>query len=244
MSKSLEYILNIESLINQVKETQLLAIQEASTIMSESLMTGGMIYTFGTGHSHMLTEELFYRAGGLARVNPIFDDGLMLHSSAVKSTSMERLPGYAKAILDNYPAKSGDTMIISSNSGRNTVSVEMAIEARKKGMKVIVITSLKHSNNVTSRHESGKLLYQVADTVIDNCGSVGDASIEFKGIGTVAPTSTVIGALLLNSVVCGAIELMLEKNISPEVFSSSNVDGGDKINQILIDKYKKEVKSL
>lgn len=244
MSKALEYITNIERLIKEVKDTQLSAIEEAAKIISESLMSGGMIYTFGTGHSHMLAEEIFYRAGGLVRVNPILDEGLMLHSGAVKSTSLERLHGYAAVLLDNYPVQKNDVIIIASNSGRNTVSIEMAIEAKKRGLKVFALTNLKHSKSTTSRHESGKLLYELADVVLDNCGNIGDASIEFDGIGSAAPTSTVIGAMLLHSIVCGAIEMMLEKGVTPEVFCSSNVDGGDKINKSFIDKYSKEIKSL
>jgi uncharacterized phosphosugar-binding protein/N-acetylglucosamine kinase-like BadF-type ATPase len=241
---ALNYIANIEELIEEVKETQMQALKESARIISECLISKGMIYIFGTGHSHMLAEEIFYRAGGLARVNPILDEGLMLHSGAVKSTSMERLHGYAKALLDNYPIQKDDVIIIASNSGRNTVCIEMAIEAKKMGMKILALTNLKHSKSVTSRHESGRLLYELADIVIDNCGSIGDASVKFEHIGSVGPTSTVMGAILLHAIICDAIGIMLEKNVIPEVFCSSNVDGGDSINQSLIDKYTKEIKSL
>ncbi|HOJ09960.1 MAG TPA: SIS domain-containing protein [Clostridiales bacterium] len=244
MSKAMDYISNIERLIKEVKETQIQALEEAAKTISQCLISGGMIYTFGTGHSHMLAEEIFYRAGGLVRVNPILDEGLMLHAGAVKSTSLERLHGYAKALLDNYPVQKDDVIIIASNSGRNTVSIEMAIEAKKRGMKVWALTNLKHSKSVASRHESGKLLYELADIIIDNCGSIGDASMEFDRIGNVGPTSTVMGAMLLHAIICEAIEIMLGKNVVPEVFSSSNVDGGDRINKSLIDKYSKKIKSL
>lgn len=241
---ALNYIANIEELIKEVKDTQMQALKESARIISECLMSEGMIYTFGTGHSHMLAEEVFYRAGGLARINPILEEALMLHSGAVKSTSMERLYGYAKAILDNYPVKKDDVIVIASNSGRNTVCIEMAIEAKERGMKVLALTNLKHSKSVTSRHESGKLLYELADVVIDNCGSIGDASVKFERIGTVGPTSTVMGAMLLHAIICEAIGMTLEKNVIPEVFCSSNVDGGDSINQSLIEKYINEIKAL
>ena len=244
MTKAIDYISNIERLIKEVKETQINALKESARIISESLISGGMIYSFGTGHSHILAEEIFYRAGGLVRVNPILDEGLMLHAGAVKSTSLERLHGYAKALLDNYPVQKDDVIIIASNSGRNTVSIEMAIEAKKRGMKVLALTNLRHSKSVVSRHESGKLLYELADVVIDTCGSIGDASMEFDRIGNVGPTSTVMGAMLLHAIICEAIEIMLDKNVLPEVFCSSNVDGGDRINKSLIDKYSKEIKSL
>lgn len=243
MSKELDYISNVERLIKEVKGTQTKSLQESAEMIAEALMTGGMVYTFGTGHSHMLAEEIFYRAGGLARVYPILDEGLMLHSGAAKSTAFERLHGYAEALLDNYPVKQGDVIIIASNSGRNSVTIEMAMEAKKRGMKVIALTSLKHSQNVTSRHVSGKLLYELADVVLDNCGCIGDASVEFEGIGSVGPTSTVIGAMLLHSVICDAVAIMLDKNGKPEVFISSNVGDGDS-NQALIEKYAKQIRCL
>lgn len=243
MSKGLDYINNIESLIREIKEKQTGAIKESAGIIAKSLMAGGMLYAFGTGHSHMLVEELFYRAGGLARVYPILDEGLMLHSGAAKSTSLERLYGYAKILLDDYPVKEGDVIIIASNSGRNAVTIEMAIEAKKRGLKVLTLTSMKHSKSASSRHSSGKNLYELADVVIDNCGCIGDASIQFNELGNVGPTSTVIGALLLQAIICETVEIMLASNVTPEVCVSSNVGSGDN-NQILIEKYKKQIRCL
>ena len=244
MSKRLEFICNIEKVIQEIKTNKMDSLRESATIISECLLSGGMIYAFGTGHSHILAEELFYRAGGLVRVYPILDESLMLHAGASKSTSIERLHGYAAALLENYPVKKNDIIFIFSNSGRNAVTVEMAIQAKNKSMKVLAMTNLKHSQSVISRHESGKLLYEVADVVIDNCGCIGDASIEFINLGKVGPTSTIIGALLLHSIVCDAIEITMDKNVKPEVFMSSNVDGGDTINKAYIEKYSKVIKCL
>jgi uncharacterized phosphosugar-binding protein len=243
MPKGLEYINNVEKLIKEVIETQSASMEQAAKMIAETLMNDGILYTFGTGHSHMLAEEIFYRAGGLAKVYPILDEGLMLHSGAVKSTSLERLHGYAEALLENYPVKQGDVIIIASNSGRNAVTIEMALEAKKKGMKIIALTNLKHSQNVTSRHTSGKLLYQLGDVVLDNCGCIGDATVEFDQIGCVGPTSTVIGAMILHAIICDAVEIMLKKDKAPEVFISSNVGNGDN-NKALIEKYSKTIKCL
>ncbi len=243
MSKGLGYISNIEKLIKEVKETQAAAMKQSAEIIAESLMSGGMIYAFGTGHSHMLAVELFYRAGGLARVYPILDEGLMLHRAAAKSTSSERMNGYAEALLNDYPVKEGDVIIIASNSGRNAVTIEMAIEAEKRGLKVLAVTSLKHSKSAASRHSNGKRLFELADVVIDNCGCIGDASIEFEKIGSVGPTSTVIGVLILQSIICEAVEIMLDKNVKPEIYISSNVGDFDN-NKELIEKYSKLIKCL
>ena len=156
MKNNIHYLSHIQHLISRVVETQLEAIEAAGAIVAETIMTSGFVYTFGTGHSHMMAEELFYRAGGLARVYPILEDALMLHNGAIKSTDMERLSGYATLILSRYPCKKNDCLIIASNSGRNAVIIEMVQEAHKRGMKVIALTNVTHSKAQESRHSSVK----------------------------------------------------------------------------------------
>ena len=116
MRKTHQYITNIQNLIERVLETQMDIIDEAGAIVAESVMSNGFVYAFGTGHSHMMAEELFYRAGGLARIYPILEDALMLHNGAIKSTEMERLDGYAELILERYECNDKDCLIIASNS--------------------------------------------------------------------------------------------------------------------------------
>ena len=245
MRKTLQYISNIQNLIKQVLETQMDNIDEAGAIVAESVMKNGFVYTFGTGHSHMMAEELFYRAGGLARIYPILEDALMLHNGAIKSTEMERLDEYAELILQRYECNENDCLIIASNSGRNPVSIEMVKAAHKRGMKVIGLTNLLHSKAQESRHVSGEKLYEIGDVVLDNQGCLGDASVYVPEIDrNIAATSTSLGAMLLHAVVISAIELMIEKGHVPEVFSSSNLDEGDEINDQILARYKSIVKPL
>lgn len=245
MRKTLQYINNLQILINRVLETQMDHVDAAGAIVAQTLAQKGFVYTFGTGHSHMMAEELFYRAGGLARVYPILEDALMLHNGAIKSTDMERLEGYAELILSRYNCTAKDCLIIASNSGRNAVIVEMVMAAQQRGMKVIGLTNLTHSLAQDSRHVSGKKLYQLADVVLDNQGCLGDASVYIPEISrNVAATSTSIGAMLLHTVVIAAIEQMLENGHTPEVFSSSNLDEGDEINHVILERYKSVVKPL
>jgi uncharacterized phosphosugar-binding protein len=245
MRKTQEYISNIQKLIARVLETQMDIIDEAGAIVAETLMNDGFVYVFGTGHSHMMAEELFYRAGGLARIYPILEDALMLHNGAIKSTEMERLDGYAELILDRYECSDKDCIIIASNSGRNPVSVEMVKVAHKRGMKVIGLTNLEHSKAQESRHVSGKKLYMIGDVVLDNLGCLGDASIRIPEIDrNIAATSTSLGAMLLHAVAISAIELMIEKGHIPEVFSSANLDEGDEINDEILGRYRSFIKPL
>lgn len=245
MRKTLQYITNIQNLINTVLDTQMDNIDEAGAIVAETIMNDGYVYAFGTGHSHMMAEELFYRAGGLARVYPILEDALMLHNGAIKSTEMERLDGYAELILQRYECTDKDCLIIASNSGRNPVSIEMVKSAHKRGMKVIGLTNLTHSEAQESRHVSGSKLYEIGDVVLDNQGCLGDASIFVPEIDRkIAATSTSLGAMLLQAVAISAIEIMIEKGHTPEVFSSSNLDEGDEINEKILSKYRSFVKPL
>ena len=245
MRKTHQYITNIQNQINLVLETQMDKIDEAGVIVAETLMSNGFVYAFGTGHSHMMAEELFYRAGGLARIYPILEDALMLHNGASKSTEMERLDGYAELILDRYECTEKDCIIIVSNSGRNAVNIDMVKAAHKRGMKVIGLTNLTHSKAQESRHVSGSKLYQIGDVVLDNQGCLGDASVYIPEIDrNIAATSTSLGAMLLHAVAISAVELMIEKGHIPEVFSSANLDEGDEINDKILTKYRSFIKPL
>lgn len=245
MRKTLQYITIIQDLIKRVLETQMDKIDEAGAILAESLMNDGFVYVFGTGHSHMMAEELFYRAGGLARIYPILEDALMLHNGAIKSTEMERLDGYAELILDRYECTEKDCLIIASNSGRNSVSIDMVKAAHKRGMKVIGLTNLTHSKAQESRHSSGFKLYMIGDVVLDNQGCLGDASIYVPEIDrNIAATSTSLGAMLLQAVAISAVEKMIEEGHIPEVFSSANLDEGDEINDEMLAKYRSFIKPL
>lgn len=244
MNAAQEYIVCIENLIRTVKETQSDGIEKAAALSADALCRNGFIFTFGTGHSHIMAEEIFYRAGGLARVYPILEDSLMLHKAAARSSQFERTPGLAKLLLDDVDAlRYGGVLFLFSNSGCNTVAIDMAEEASRRGLKTVCVTNMNHSLAMTSRHPQGRKLYQVCDVVLDNGGCLGDAAVDVGGIRTGA-TSTVICSMLMEAIVCRTVELCLERGVTPEVFSSGNVTGGDEANAALIEKYKPIVKPL
>ena len=245
MKKQFEYIENIKKIIEQIEEKCSENIENAAKAFSQALINDRKIFLFGTGHSHMLSEELFYRAGGLLNIQPILIDELMLHISASESTEKEREEGLAEKIFSDYAISENDVIVIISNSGRNGVIVDMALLCKERNVKAIALTSLNHSLAGQSRHQSGKRLCEIADIVLDNCGCLGDACIEVDGVsGKICATSTVSGALILNAVVARAVEICAEKGFCPEHFLSANVDGGDQVNNKLIEKYKKEIKHL
>lgn len=245
MEKYNEYIENIKRIIGKIETEGKESIEKTAGIIADTVMNGRRLYLFGTGHSHMLAEELFYRAGGLVNIQPILIDSLMLHVSASESTVAEREEGMADKILSEYGMDENDAIIIISNSGRNGVIVDMALLCKEKGLNVIALTNLEHTYSGESRHKSGKRLCEIADTVLDNGGCAGDACVEVDGVaGKICATSTVCGALILNAVVAQAVSICIQNGVVPEHFASSNVDGGDEINNILVEKYKKEIKHL
>ena len=220
------------------------AIEKAASAIADTLANDGMVYTFGTGHAHMLSLEIFYRAGGPVKVYPILDEKLMLHISASESTGWERKSDYAKNLLKDYPMKKGDCLILFSNSGRNAVPVEMALTARELGVTTICITNMKHSSSSTARNPYGLRLFEATDIVIDNMGEIGDACVETPMGRKIGPTSTAVGAALLQAIVVRAEEIARENGAQPDFFASSNIDGGDQINQKYIDEYKPQIKHL
>ncbi len=245
MKKYIEYIETVKEIIEKISSDGAENIETAAELMAQTLIAGKRIYLFGTGHSHMLAEELFYRAGGLVNIQPILVPELMLHVSASESTIAERKEGIAEQIFDDYSMRENDTVIIISNSGRNGVVIDMALLCREKSLNVIALTNLTHSASGASRHKSGKRLYEIADVVLDNGGCAGDACVQVNGVGgKICPTSTVCGALILNAVVAQAVDICAKQGFCPEHFASSNIDGGDEINNRLVEKYKKEIRHL
>ena len=229
------YLAEASRLLERLAGDEWASLSAAAALVADSLARGGSVHAFGTGHSHMLAEELFYRAGGLVRVKPILFEGLMLHAGAELSTSLERLPGVAAALLEQHPIAPGDVLVVASNSGGNAVVREMASLARARGIPVIAIVSRAHASSGSARAAGATNLQDVADVVIDNGGAPGDAAVAIDGFAQrVGPTSTVVGAAALNAIVAEAAERLVARGIEPEVFLSSNVDGGDDVNARLL----------
>lgn len=222
------YYENVATILEKCYLTQQQAILQAAERCTEVVLSDKTMFFFGTGHSHMLAEEVFYRAGGLINIHPIFEPALMLHEGGTKSTKMERLEGYANILLEEHKVGAGDVLFVISNSGLNAVPIEMAIGAKERGATVIALTSLKHSGDAKPRHKSGAKLYEIADIVIDNCGCVGDASVYLEAVNLhVGPTSTVVGAFIMNALVVQVAENLIDRGIQPQIYVSANVEQGD-----------------
>ena len=241
-----DYIEGLRSILDRIKCEQAANIDRAGGIVADALGAGGIIHTFGTGHSHLIADEAFFRAGGIAAVNPILDERLIFLKGALESTRAERESGLARELIDKESVEPQDVAIIISNSGRNAASIEMALEMRARGVKVIAITSLEQSRASTSRHASGQRLFELSDLTIDNCVPAGDALLSLPGLNApVGASSTVAGAAVINSIIIEAVSKLLERGERVPVLTSANVEGtsADTLREVL-NRYRDRIRYL
>jgi uncharacterized phosphosugar-binding protein len=222
------YINELIKLLRRLVKDQRKQIAAAAEIVARSMMNDGVIHIFGTGHSSLIAQEAFMRAGGLLPVNALLDERALPSGGSLNSSAMERQEGLAADILAAHEIHTFDAGIVVSNAGRNAAPVEMAFEMKKRGVRVIAITSVAHSTSVEPAHMSGKKLMDLADVVLDNGAPYGDALIEIPGLAArMGAASTVTGAALINAVFILAAEKMLAAGSEPVVLPSGNTQSAD-----------------
>ena len=245
MSKlSKEYLKRVIQLIEKISDEEENAINQAASLMADAVQHGKKIFAFGCSHSSLPIQDIVYRAGGLMLINPIFAPGIAsldTHPSTMTS-GIERLEGYAQVLLENYPIQKDDVLILVSVSGRNAVPIELAKIAQERGVKVIGVTSWKYTKEVTSRHPSGKKMFDYADVVLDNKVDKGDATMQAPGVvEKFTPASGVTSNALLHALVTACIEELLKRGVTPPIYVAANVDGGEQHNARLKQQYKDQM---
>ncbi|HJS20102.1 MAG TPA: SIS domain-containing protein [Anaerolineales bacterium] len=232
------YFQAMTELQSRVVQGQRVKLLETAQRMAETTRAHQRIFLFGSGHSHLIAEEGFYRAGGLANVVSILTEHLMLHHLPSLGSRLERTPDLAELILERYQPQSGEMLFVFSNSGVNRLPVEMAMCGRKKGLFVVGISSFDYARQAPLS-DLGVRLDQSADLALDNGGVPGDALLELKNLPwRVAPSSTVICALIWNCLVSETARLLLESGIEPPIFVSLNLGGAAQHNQSLLDTWR------
>jgi uncharacterized phosphosugar-binding protein len=242
----LEYIDGLQGVLERIKREQRSNIEDAGRLVADALSAGGIIHTFGTGHSHLIADEAFFRAGGIAAVNPILHERVIFLKGALESTRTEQEKGFARSLVEREDIRAEDVSIIISNSGRNAAPIEMALEMKARSVKVIAITNLEQSRLSTSRHSSGKKLYQLADISIDNCVPAGDALLTLPGLTSrIGPSSTVAGAAIINSIIIAAVVELLRRGEQVPVLPSANIEGvSEQTLSVILSRYKGRIRYL
>ncbi len=224
-----QYHARVFEMLEHVDTTQRPEILRAAEVVGTTVQAGGYVHTFGSGHSGTIAKEAHGRAGSLAPVNIIVDpnEGIT-----------EQIEGYGARLMETYQIVPPDCLIVISNSGRNPLPVEVALAGKQAGCPVIAITALAYSREVTSRHSSGKRLFELADVVLDNAGQLGDACVQLEGTPlAVGPTSTITGAYVMNCIMIEAVQWLLDHGVDPPIFRSANLDGSAGHNATLRSKY-------
>ncbi|MEU3292478.1 SIS domain-containing protein [Streptomyces longwoodensis] len=231
-------------LLQRVRDEEAEAVEAAGKLLADTVADGGRLFAFGAGHSSLAAQDVVYRAGGLALMNLLAVPGVVGVdvTPATLGSALERVDGLAGAVLDTAPIGAGDALVIVSLSGRNALPVEMALNARALGVRVIGVTSVAYATEIKSRHASGTFLKDHCDVVLDSKIAVGDAELTLDSVpAPFAPASTVVTAALLQAVMATAAGSLAERGVEPPLLRSGNVDGGHEWNGRIMDEYRERI---
>lgn len=218
------YFTAITDLLQSLYIGQKDVVTAAGELVARQVAQGGRFFLCGTGHSHMIAEEAYGRAGGPTFVRGIWFTPLMLHENIYRSTHLERLEGLANILFTDSAMTTKDVLMVISNSGRNAVPVELALLAKETGIPLICLTSIRHSQSVSSRHKSGKRLFEIGDIVIDNGSPTGDAVVSWAEDKPMAgSTSTIAGVFLVQSILLIALERLSAQGADVQILRSDNL---------------------
>ena len=243
LSPSAQYLEHCTAIHTRVAE-QLSTINEAADLFAQSILAGGMVHVFGSGHSRIMVEEMWPRYGSFPGFNPIVELSLTFHNLVVGANGqrqamfIENVSGLAKQILRNFALKPTDTALVISSSGCNIVPIEMAEEFQRRGVKVVALVSEKHSRPSTSKREDGKKLTDFADIILDTGAPLGDAMVTIDNLETkVAPGSTIGGCLVINCLKAEVADRLTRAGQPPKVLTAGAVIGTEKATAIFESAY-------
>ena len=240
MSAGLDYFNNTKKLIDDLRDKEMDNIVTASELCANSISKKGLVFMFGAGHSRIMCEEMTPRQGCFPGFFALVEHAVSNHSSIIGSNGLrgpmflEKYYGYAEEILNGFKFGKNDVMIIISVSGIRPLIVEMALEAKKRGLPVIGMVSRKHCEASKPDHKSGKKLIDVSDIIIDSQCPPGDCVIELDGLEwKTGPVSTVMGALITNMIRCEVADRLIKKGMKLELLPSHQAVGNPKVHEQL-----------
>jgi uncharacterized phosphosugar-binding protein len=239
------------ALLEQVAETQAEALEQASQWCADAIAADGLVHLFGTGHSRMPVEEMFPRYGSYPGFNPIAELSMTFHTQVVGANGqgqamfIERTPGLAEVILDNFRFGPRDVLIVFSAGGTTAVPVEMARGGRRRGLRVIAVTSVAQSTASDVDPKVGSRLLDEADLVLDLCTPPADALVTIAGLDTpVGPGSTVTAIAIVNSIKVRTAELLTERGVMPPVITRASVVGAERSQELFDAAYREHSRRI
>ena len=242
------FLATVVEALDRVESGNREALDLAADHIFASVRDGGVVHVAGSGHSTLFALEAFYRAGGLASVNPIWHPALLPLAGGRVSTIAERISGLAAGLVEGSGVRPGEVAVIFSQSGINAVPVELAEALKAAGATVVAIVSLTHSQAMPSRHRDGLRLADVADIVIDTAVPIGDASYRPPAarddLAPVAPLSTLAGAYAWSAILVRVADRAAVAGADLPVWRSANVRGGDEAAAALVARYAERVRAL
>ena len=244
------YFPKIVENLEKINELQAENIQKTASLMADAIQEDRLIHVYGGGgHTTLCMGEMFFRAGGLANINPIAENGLTVFNQALKYLELERTVNYGSAIMKYYKLQPGDLLLVFHNIGINPATIDAVMEAKKAGAKIIAVSSSFWQNDMPLdhfiRHPNKTNLFDYADVCIDDYNPVGDAVIEVEGFETpIAPISNVVDFYIAHLLEIETVRICIERGITPPVWNSANAPGGDEKNAAYLAKYRPRVKML
>jgi uncharacterized phosphosugar-binding protein len=226
------YFAGATELLARAREQNSPVLKKLAPLIGQSVAQGGVIHTFGSGHSEIISREIIGRAGGLVCVSGLFDP---------TGGFIENLVGYGTKLAERYDRahglRAGETIIVISNSGKNSSPLEVALVAKQKQLNVVALTSVAMAQTVATVHPEGKKLHEIADFTLDNCCPAGDALVDTGGGVLAGPASTLAGAMLLNLLSLEVTEWLKAHGHTPPILRSQNLPGAIEHNRELAKKY-------
>lgn len=236
-----EYTGTVTTALSEAARRNEQAIADAAERVTTTIRADGLVFTAGAGHSLAAVAETFYRAGGLAPVYPLYLPELLPLHGAHTSTSTERTPGLGRSALRDAGAGTDDVLVVFSNSGVNPYPVELAETARQTGMPVVAVNSLAASAAAPRRADS--TLAEQASVLLDTGVVPGELSYPAEN-PTTAAQSSILNAFLWNQVLATVIDSCAREGVTPPLWRSSNVAGGDESNAELLARLRPRIPAL
>lgn len=248
--KTYGYLPTIIENLNRVENEQADQIRAAARLMFEAIRDDRLISVYGGGgHTTLPVGEMFFRSGGLCNINPVMETALSVFNQSLKYLEMERAENFGRAVMRYYDLQKGDLLIIFHNIGINAATIDAALEAKERGVKIIAVSSSYWQEGTPAdfrlRHSSRKNLFDLADICIDDFNPMGDTAVKFDDFDTpIAPISNIVDFYIAHRLEIETVRLCLDNGVVPPVWKSANVEGGDEFNRKNIEKYKPRVKML